>query len=144
MSNGAAGAVGNGNSVMTPAGVMRPIAFCWYSVNHMFPSAPRAIPEGNAPTVGTGNEVVAPDGVMRTIAFAAYSVIQKLPSEPTAISRGSPLPSIGANTVTLPSGSAEAAVTAGPISETAMAADAVKNRAGRRRWRKDMTTGSRS
>ena len=64
-SSGLAG-VGIGNSVICPAGVMRPIAFPRNRVNHRFPSGPVAIPPApDLPSgVGIGSPVSSPLGVI--------------------------------------------------------------------------------
>ena len=45
---------GMANSVMTPSGVMRPMAFVKSSVNHRLPSGPAAMPYGWEFGVGMG------------------------------------------------------------------------------------------
>ncbi len=62
-------ALGSGYSVMTPAGVMRPIRFPKYSVNQRLPSGPFVIPMGPLSAVGIGYSVMTPAGVMRPILF---------------------------------------------------------------------------
>ena len=52
-------AVGMGNSVMTPEGVIRPILPA-RSVNHRLPSDPVVMPEGELLAVGMGNSVTTP------------------------------------------------------------------------------------
>ena len=58
MPKGWLAAVGTSNSVMTPAGVIRPIRLPEFSVNHRLPSGPGAIAVGPLPAVGSGNSVV--------------------------------------------------------------------------------------
>ena len=55
---------GSENSVMTPAGVIFPIRLWLYSVNHMFPSGPRAILRG-CPPLGTGTSRMVAAGAGR-------------------------------------------------------------------------------
>ena len=86
--NGRLPAVGTGNSVITPAGVIRPILFPMTSVNHRLPSGPTVIPLGKLPAVGTGNSVIAPAGVIRPILFALNPVNHRLPSGPAVIPIG--------------------------------------------------------
>ena len=59
-------AVGNGNSVIVPAGVIRPILLAPPSVNHRLSSGPTAIP-GASPVAVVGKSVIVPAGVMRPI-----------------------------------------------------------------------------
>src|SRR5271163_3414135 len=51
--------VGIGNSVITPAVVMRPILLAFISVNHSAPSGPTVMPWGELLAVGIGNSVMA-------------------------------------------------------------------------------------
>ena len=60
-------AVGIGNSVTTPAVVMRPILLVSLSVNQSAPSGPAAMPKGLLAAVGIGNSVKSPAVVMRPI-----------------------------------------------------------------------------
>jgi hypothetical protein len=55
--------VGTVNSVMTPAGVIRPILFDVYSVNQRLPSDPAAIPFGVLDKVGTAYSWIVPRAV---------------------------------------------------------------------------------
>src|SRR5262245_17742289 len=55
MPEGRLPAVGRGNSVITPAGVIRPILFPVVSVNQRFPSGPGVITVGVDCPVGVGN-----------------------------------------------------------------------------------------
>jgi len=48
----------SGNSVMTPAGVIRPILLPPNSVNHRLPSCPAVMPAGKLLGVTTGNNVI--------------------------------------------------------------------------------------
>src|SRR5437016_5133580 len=62
--------VGRGNSVMTPAGVIRPIALATPPcVNQRFPSGPAVMSQGSLTGVGRGNSVITPAGVIRPIAL---------------------------------------------------------------------------
>ena len=78
------------NSVIAPAGVMRPIRpglAC--SVNQRLPSGPGAIPSGEELLVRpVVNSVIAPVGVIRPIAGFAFSVNQRLPSGPATMPVG--------------------------------------------------------
>ena len=60
-------AVGIGNSVMTPAVVIRPILLPLLSVNQRLPSGPAVMPRGTASGVGIGNSVTTPAVVIRPI-----------------------------------------------------------------------------
>ena len=62
ISEGAAGTVGIGYSVMSPSVVMRPILSPFSSVNQRAPSGPTVIPEGWLPAVGSGYSVSATAG----------------------------------------------------------------------------------
>jgi hypothetical protein len=55
--------VGIGNSVTTPAGVIRPIALPLFSVNQTLPSGPAVRKLGSLAVVGTGNSLIVPGGV---------------------------------------------------------------------------------
>ncbi len=72
--------VGKRNSVIVPAGVMRPIWSLSDSVNHRLPSGPAVIPEGKLAAVGMRNSVIVPAGVMRPMRFASDSVNHRFPS----------------------------------------------------------------
>src|SRR5512135_2996254 len=104
---GLASSAGSGNSVMTPAVVMRPIFPIAFgsrklvSVNQRLPSGPAASPLHCAPTVGTGNSVTVPVGVIRQT-VGPTTLNQRLPSAPAAIApRGCVGPG---NSVTTPAG----------------------------------------
>src|SRR5437773_1075765 len=56
--------VETGNSVITPAVVIRPILLPVPSVNHRLPSGPAVMEFGPPPTVGIGNSVITPAGVI--------------------------------------------------------------------------------
>ena len=76
--------VGTGNSVIAPAGVMRPILPA-RSVNQRLPSGPTVMPSGVAFAVGIGNSATSvPVVVTLPILLPLYSVNQRLPSGPTA------------------------------------------------------------
>ena len=79
------------NSVITPAGVMRPMRpglAC--SLNQTLPSGPAAIPNGSSLGVSPAvNSAMTPAGVMRPIApDPPFSVNQRPPSGPVAIAHG--------------------------------------------------------
>ena len=67
MPPGALSAVGIGNSVTTPAVVIRPILLPSASVNQRLPSGPAAMPDGRLLAVGIGNSVMTPAVVIRPI-----------------------------------------------------------------------------
>src|SRR4051812_22009593 len=72
------------NSVITPAGVIRPILLAWLSENQRLPSGPSVIRAGWLLAVGTVNSVTVPPGKFNLpILFADCSVNHKLPSGPT-------------------------------------------------------------
>jgi hypothetical protein len=83
---------GTGNSVMTPAGVIRPMP--GPAVNQRLPSGPAVMPWGPLLAVGTGNSVMTPAGVIRPILLALDSVNQRLPSGPAVMPTG-PLSAVG-------------------------------------------------
>src|SRR5437867_10839995 len=74
-----------GNSVTAPLGLIRPILFVEYSVDHRFPSGPPVISSGALPGVGLGNSVMAPNVVMCPILLAYDSANQRFPSGPAVI-----------------------------------------------------------
>jgi hypothetical protein len=80
------------NSVITPLGVMRPIAGAVVerSVNQMFPSGSAAIPKGTLPAGRPLlNSVTAPPMVISPIALTGpSSVNQMFPSGPAATAGG--------------------------------------------------------
>src|SRR5262249_62363309 len=86
------------NSVMTPAGVMRPIApgsvlLLGCCVNQTLPSGPAVMKFSLVPGVMPAeNSVTTPAGVIRPILFAWASVNQRLPSGPRVIPAG---PAVG-------------------------------------------------
>src|SRR5581483_3682053 len=93
-----------GNSLTTPAGVMRAIWFAWFSANQRLPSGPETIPTGQAPVVGVVNWVIRPAVVMRPILLAFCSANQRFPSGPRVITAG-PDDAVGTeNSVTTPAG----------------------------------------
>src|SRR5262249_48722228 len=63
-------AVGSGNSVITPLGVMRPILLAVVSVNHKLPSGPAAVVT-RPPLAGGGTNT------FRVIAFAGSENIDR-------------------------------------------------------------------
>ncbi len=83
--------VGIRNSVITPAGVIRPILFASASVNHTFPSGPAVIPVVLV-TLDKGNSVTNPAGVIRPILLACDSLNHRFPSAPAAMSAAPALP----------------------------------------------------
>ena len=78
------------NSVITPAGVMRPISLLPYSVNQRFPSGPAVMIRGFSPGVGSWNSVTVPEGVMRPMALppGPVSVNHMFPSGPAVMEYG--------------------------------------------------------
>src|SRR5262249_3069366 len=85
--------LGIGNSVITPAVVIRPILLVSFSVNHSAPSGPVVISQVPRP-VGIGNSVITPAVVIRPILLAPFSVNHSAPSGPVVIPRG-PLWAVG-------------------------------------------------
>ncbi len=81
-------AVPMGNSVMTPAVVMRPTLLPCFSVNQRWPSGPTVMPVGWLLAFGSGNSVKSPAVVMRPILFPELSVNQSAPSGPATIPSG--------------------------------------------------------
>src|SRR5438874_572241 len=82
--------VGIANSVIAPAGVMRPIRLASYSRNQTLPSGPPVIAIAGLDVGGNGNSVTTPVVVIRPIALAAkaHSVNHRLPSGPEAMEHG--------------------------------------------------------
>src|SRR5437868_355894 len=84
-------APGNENSVMTPAGVIRPMRCASYSVNQRLPSDPVAMLVGEDGNVSIVNSSIAPAGVIRPILLwtgpdnGPRSTNQRLPSGPFVI-----------------------------------------------------------
>ena len=77
--------VGRGNSVTTPAVVIRPIWLALLSVNQRAPSGPDVMKLKVPPPV-TGNSVTEPEVVIRPIWLTdPPSVNQRAPSGPAAI-----------------------------------------------------------
>jgi hypothetical protein len=76
-----------GNSVITPAVVIRPMLSV-LSVNQRFPSGPTVIPRGPLKGVGMGNSVMTPVVVIRPMLLAPYSANHRFPSGPAVIPRG--------------------------------------------------------
>ncbi len=66
-------AMGSGNSVITPPGVIRPIAFPVSSVNHRFPSGPAVIALGALAAAGRANSSIVPTGAIAVAEAAAIS-----------------------------------------------------------------------
>src|ERR1700693_1047371 len=88
MPAGAELGVETGNSVITPAVVIRPILFAEISVNQRFPSDPAAIPTGKLPAVGMENSVISPAVVIRPILSSLddkKSANQRFPSGPAVM-----------------------------------------------------------
>src|SRR5258706_2038892 len=91
MPPGIAPALGRAYSVMTPAGVTRPILLLRYSVNQTFPSDAWVRPDGMLPGVGIGNSDNTPVRVLiRAILLPEDSVIHMFPSAPSVIADGPP------------------------------------------------------
>ena len=88
-------AEGSGNSVITPAVVMRPIPLPAFepSANHSAPSGPVVMLPGELP-LAIENCVITPAVVMRPIWWPLASVNHKLPSGPAAMPVGW-LPAVG-------------------------------------------------
>src|SRR6516225_6365760 len=83
--------VGMGNSVTTPAVVIRPIWFAPNSVNHRLPSEPTAMLVGPLPDVmPLENMVTWPEGAIRPILLNEDSVNHRLPSGPGVMLEGAP------------------------------------------------------
>lgn len=78
---------GVGNKVISPAGVILPIAGLNESVNQTLPSGPSVIDRGEARSP-LPNSVIAPFVVIRPILPADSSVNQRLPSAPAVMSSG--------------------------------------------------------
>ena len=88
---GALSGVGIGNSVRTPAGVIRPSMPVQNSVNQRLPSGPEVMPSGPR-CLGRGNAVTLPAGVTRRIHSCWSSpvpvvVSQMFPSGPVVMER---------------------------------------------------------
>ena len=77
--------VGIGNSLIAPAGVIRPILLLYDSVNQRLPSGPAAMSRELLLAVVIGNSVITPAVVMRPILLLYPSVNQRLPSGPATI-----------------------------------------------------------
>ena len=92
------------NSVITPAGVMRPMRLPRCSENQKFPSDPIVMIRGALPACGRSNSLMrVPSGAIRPMRLPLPSVNHSVPSGAIAIVVG-PLPGFGsANSVTLPS-----------------------------------------
>src|SRR5581483_269343 len=88
MSPGPEWGLGNGNSVILPAGVIEPTLLARYSENQILPSGPAASARGPLSGVGRANSVMTPCGVMHPILLAANMPNQMFPSAPSAIARG--------------------------------------------------------
>ncbi len=90
MPNGCEEGVGTGNSVMTPADVIRPILLPVCSVNQRFASGPSVIIRGSLPAVGIGKSLQSEvsNGAQTPILFALLSVNQIHLSGPTATPHG--------------------------------------------------------
>src|SRR5262245_18376790 len=86
-------------SVTTPAGVIFASWPALYSVNHMLPSGPATMSNGNAPAA-SANSLTAPPVVMRPMRLENDSVNHSAPSGPAAMRFG---PALGpVNSVTTP------------------------------------------
>ena len=100
---------GSGNSVIAPAGVMRPILFAFASVNQRLPSGPSAIPVGLLSGVGIENSVIGePESEIRPILSSFSSVNHMFPSGPGAMPAGRLLGDGVGNCLIEPAGAARA------------------------------------
>ena len=89
MSSGLAVDGVTGKEVVTPVGVIRPIFWVEYSVNHRFPSGPLAMPPGLSAVVRDSSGVWS--GVMagmRPITFVTLSVNHRAPAGPETMCVG--------------------------------------------------------
>src|SRR5713226_4448089 len=91
--------VGSENSVITPAGAMRPTRPVQNSVNQILPSGPQVMPSGPTP-LASGYLVTTPAGLTLRIQSGPFmserATIQMLPSAPPAIaSEPEPVPGTG-------------------------------------------------
>src|SRR5579862_7948151 len=84
-------AEGGVNSVVTPAGVIRPILLLPNSVNQRLPSLPAVMLTG---TRFVTNSMIPPLTVILPIRLPVYSVNQRLPSGPVQMPFGW-LPAVG-------------------------------------------------
>src|SRR5215813_13829809 len=95
--------VGIGNSVITPAVVMRPMLLLF--TNHSAPSGPVVMPDGALLVPGIGNSVTTPAVVMRPMLLvlggASGLVNHSAPSGPVVMTSGPP-PGGSGNSVTTP------------------------------------------
>src|SRR6266487_2612297 len=78
---------GAANSVMMPAGVIRPIVPANWR-NQRLPSGPAVMLLPSLLAVGSVNSAMAPSVVIRPILFVAVSVNQSAPSGPAAMPPG--------------------------------------------------------
>src|SRR5258706_12994878 len=109
MPSGVLRGVGIGNSVITPAVVMRPIlpgtdSLAKPSVYHSAPSGPVVINWGTLGVVGILNSVIAPAVVMRPTVPVLNSVNHSAPSGPVVITLGKLLAVGIGKAVTAPAG----------------------------------------
>lgn len=81
---------GNGNSVIRPPVVMRPILSALISVNHSAPSGPGVIPNGPAPGVGIPKLMTEPSVAILPMRCPWDSVNHKASSGPAVTSEGAP------------------------------------------------------
>ena len=90
MPSGPVVVLGRANSVIAPAGVIRPTLPADSSVNQMLPSGPAAMLSAPLLAVGIGCSVMTPAGVMLPIRLPPTpSANHRLPSAPAAIPCGS-------------------------------------------------------
>ncbi len=76
-------------SVIVPPVVILAILLAEFSVNHMFPSGPAAMPYGIEPAVTGRKSVTAPVvGLMRPMRLFEICVYQRFPSGPAAMPFG--------------------------------------------------------
>src|SRR5260221_228646 len=96
-------AFGSSRSEKTPAVVALPMFPLPPSVNHSWPSTPRAMAVTTLSWLGTVNSVTTPAGVMRPTRPTLTSVNQTLPSGPAVMVAG-PVPEVSADSVMTPTG----------------------------------------
>src|SRR5919109_481977 len=92
----------SGNSVIWPAGVIRPTRAPPSSVNQRLPSGPATMLVGKLLAVGSGNSVTVPAGVIRPIRLVKLATNQRLPSGPATRLPGTLLAVGSGNSVTVP------------------------------------------
>jgi hypothetical protein len=90
--------------VISPAGVILPIALAWLRVYHSAPSGPAVISEGMLPA-GSGNSSIPPSGLIRPIRSAATRVYQSVRPGPAHNPYGEPAGVSTGTEETVPDGS---------------------------------------